>query len=67
MPDFINWALLHKREQIMSEKRAGNDDRRYNDRRSDDRRMNPVDVVDERRTGDDRRQDERRSSGDRRS
>ena len=45
----------------MSEKRASSD------RRSDDRRMNSVDVVDNRRTGNDRRQDERRSSADRRS
>ena len=66
MPNIFNWALLHKKAQIMSEKGASSD-RRSDDRRFNDRRENLVDVVDERRNGDDRRQDERRSSKDRRS
>ena len=37
------------------------------DRRSDDRRVNSVDVAEDRRNDDDRRQDERRSVEDRRS
>ena len=61
MPNLNNWALLHKRAQIMSEKRASSD-RRFNDRR-----VNLVDVVDDRRDGGDRRRVERRSSEDRRS
>ena len=67
MPNLVNWALLHKKAQIMSENR-GISDRRSDDRRSDDRRLNSVDVAEDRRTGNDRRQqDERRSSEDRRS